>query len=71
MQYANIIVSSCAALLLFVVAGGLMFTAAASLIWSFGFSPSVSYVAGAAMGILTGGLVATPLIQRVRRLSGS
>ncbi len=64
----NIIASAVAALAVFAVVGMLIFMAFASFVWSLGASVPLSYVAGAAMGILTGGLIATPLVQRVLRL---
>ncbi len=67
MRLANIIASALAALAVFVISGVLMFTAFASLVWSLGASEPLSYVVGAAVGILTGGLIATPLAQRARR----
>lgn len=38
-------------------------TAFASLAWFFGANVPLSYVVGAVMGVSTGGLAATPLVQ--------
>ncbi|MBA2713364.1 MAG: hypothetical protein H0U55_07410 [Rubrobacteraceae bacterium] len=67
----NIIASAVAALVVCVVAGGFTFTAFASLVWAFSANIPLSYFAGAVVGILTGGLIATPLVQRVLRLRRS
>ena len=68
MRIANTVASALAAFVVFVVAGGLAFTAFASLVWAFSANIPLSYFAGAVVGILTGGLVATPFVQRVLRL---
>ena len=68
MLLANIIATACVAFLVLVVAGGAWFLAFSSLIWSFTTDTTISYAAGAVTGILFGGLVATPLAQRLLRL---
>ena len=65
---ANIVATACVSVLVFVVAGGAWFLAFSSLIWSFTVDTTVSYAAGAVTGVLFGGLVATPLVQRLLRL---
>jgi len=68
MLLANIVATTCVAFLIFVVAGGAWFLAFSSSIWSFTADTMISYTAGAVTGILFGGLVATPLAQRLLRL---
>ncbi len=68
MRLANIVATACAALLVFVVGGGAWFMAFGSLIWLLTFSVPVGYGVGAVTGVLFGGLVATPFVQRLRRI---
>ena len=68
MRLANIVATTCAALLVFVVGGGAWFVAFSSLIFVLTFSFPVGYGVGAVTGVLFGGLVATPLFQSLRRL---
>ena len=68
MRLANIVATAFAALLVFVVGGGAWFVAFSSLIWLLTWSLPVGYGVGAVTGVLFGGLVATPLVQRLRRL---
>ena len=68
MRPANIVATACAALLVFVVGGGAWFMAFSALIFVLTSSVPVGYGVGAVTGILFGGLVATPLVRRLRRL---
>ena len=68
MRLANILATACAALLVFVVGGGAWFMAFSALVFVLTESLPVGYCVGAVTGVLFGGLVATPLAQRLRRL---
>ena len=68
MRRANIVVTACAALLVFVVGGGTWFVAFSSLVFVLTSSLPVGYAVGAVTGVVFGGLVATPLARRLLRL---
>lgn len=68
MRLANIVATACVALLVFVVGAGAWYMAFSTLIFVLTSSLAVGQGVGAVTGILFGGLVTTPLIQRLRRL---
>jgi hypothetical protein len=68
MRLANVVGTLLAALAVFVIGGGLMFWAFSSFVWALGAGTAVSLAVGGVVGILFGGFVATPFVQRLRRL---
>lgn len=68
MRRANIVATALAALLVFVAGGAAWFFAFGSLVWALTWSVPAGHVVGAVTGVAFGGLVTTPLVQRLRRL---